>query len=84
MDEQIREVLLELTDLRKRVLAANDVIGRIFAPLVDEVSPPPTRSNLEQAERDLEQRTPGYFVWFEPRHARYCLVPKLDQENELG
>ena len=40
MDEQIREVLLELTDLRKRVLAANDVIGRIFAPLVDEVSPP--------------------------------------------
>ena len=81
MHEEIRQELLRLTDLHKRRLQANDVIGRLFAPLINEASPPPTWSELEQAKKDLEQRIPGYFIWFEPVHARYVLVPKTDQEN---
>lgn len=81
MNEEIRQELLRLTDLRKRMLEANDTVGRLFAPLVDEASPKPHRSDLEQAEKDLELRVQGFHVWFEPRHARYALIPKTDQEN---
>ena len=77
MDEEaMRQALLHLTTLRKRVLAANDTTGRLFASLKQ------SRSELEQAEKDLEQKLQGFHVWFEPRHARYVLVPKLDQEND--
>jgi hypothetical protein len=81
MDEEIREALLRLTDGRKRVLEVSDVVGRLFAPLIDQKSPPPTQRELEQAKEALERRVPGYWVWFEPAHARYVLVPKTDQEN---
>jgi len=52
MNEEIREALLRLTERRLRVLSAHDTVGRLFAPLMDKVSPTPTR-------RDLEQRTQG-------------------------
>jgi hypothetical protein len=81
MNERIREALIQLTGLRKRVLEASDVVGRLFASLSNDTNPAPSRDELEQAEKDLERQVPGFYVWFEPRHARYVLVPKSDQEN---
>jgi hypothetical protein len=81
MNEHIRQALIQLTALRKRVLEANDTVGRLFASLSNDSSTPPSRDELDQAEKDLERQVPGFYVWFEPRHARYALVPKTDREN---
>jgi len=78
--EEVRQALLRLTALRKRVKEANDTIGRLFAPLLEKTDPPPGQSDLDQAVKDLEGQVPGYYVWYEPRHTRYVLVPKTDQE----
>jgi hypothetical protein len=80
--EEVRQALLRLTALRRRVLKVNDTAGRLFAPLLDKTDPPPTHSELEQAVGDLQQKVPGYHVWFEPRHGCYALIPKTDQELE--
>jgi hypothetical protein len=64
-----------------RVLEANDAVGRLFAGLSNDANTPPSRDELDRAERDLERQVPGYYVWFEPCHARYALIPKTDQEN---
>lgn len=84
MDEEVRQALLRLTTLRKRMLKANDLTGQLFAGLLEKTDPAPTQSDLEQAIKDLEGQVPGYHVWYEPRHARYALIPKTDQELQKG
>lgn len=81
-DEEVRLALWRLTALRKRLVKANDTAGRLFASLVEKAEPLPTHSELEQAVGDLQQKVPGYHVWFEPRHGCYALIPKTDQELE--
>jgi len=81
MNDDIRRDLLHLTTLRKRVLEAHDVIGQLFANRGNDSSTPPSWEELGRAEKDVEQQVPEFYVWFEPRHARYALVPKSDQEN---
>src|SRR6266542_889474 len=66
MNANIRQALMQLTALRKRVLEANDTVGRLFASLSNDSSTPPSRDELDQAEKDLERQVPGFYVWFEP------------------
>lgn len=79
MDEEVRQALLRLTALRKRMLKANHITGHLFAHL-GKTDPPPSHSDLERAVKDLEEKVSGYHIWYEPRHARYALIPKTDQE----
>lgn len=80
MDDDIRQALLRLSALRRRVVKVNDTVGRLFAPLMDKTDPPPSQNDLDQAVKDLEGQVPGYYVWYEPRHERYALIPKTDLE----
>jgi hypothetical protein len=83
MNDEVRQALLHLTALRKRVLKASDMTGQLFAPLIGKAEPQPTHSDLERAVKDLEQKVPDYYIWYEPRHARYALIPKTDQELDV-
>jgi len=68
--------LRALTDLRRRVVAENDTLGRLFASMKHETAPPPTWAELEQAERALEAKLlPGLEVRYVASEDAYGLFP---------
>lgn len=79
MNEEIRQALLHLTALRKRV--RKGITNRLFAsPLIDQKRP--MWDDLEQAEKDLPMSIPNVYVWFDPNHARSVRIPRTDQKMQ--
>ncbi len=64
--------LLKLTQMHEKYLEQHDTLNRLFNS--DVVV---TGEDLDKAVAELEQKVPGFRVWFEPRHKRYVLVPQL-------
>ena len=62
MNDDIRQALLRLTALRKRVLEAHDVIGQLFANPGDNNSTPPSWEELNRAEKNVERQVPEFYV----------------------
>ena len=74
--ETIRVELLALTALHKRVVEGNDLVGRLFASLRNDETPPPTYAELDIAVKELEKKVPGFYVWYYPEEKTYGLFPE--------
>jgi len=75
LDNDLRQELLELVGLRRRVVEENDTIGRLFASLREESTRPPSWNELEEKEKALEASVPGFSVWYAREFGCYVLVP---------
>lgn len=75
--EALRTELLALTALRRRAVRENDVVGRLFASLRQDTTPPPSWDDLQRAEAELERKLPGFIVYYVKEGDMFTLAPDV-------
>jgi hypothetical protein len=76
--QAIRTELIALAELRQRVVKENDLVGRLFATMRQDTAPPPSWGDLNRAEKELESKVPGFYIWYVPTESVYTLLPNLE------
>lgn len=75
--EALRTELLALTALRRRAVRENDVVGRLFASLRQDTTPPPSWDDLQRAGAELERKVPGFIVYYVKEGDMFTLAPDV-------
>lgn len=81
----IRAELISLTELRRRVVKENDLVGRLFASMRQDETPPPSWDDLKRAEAALESKVPGFTLYYVREDDMFTLAADMTYtESQKG